>query len=304
MTNTSRKRIFAERDKVLAAADRRGTSKFTAKQELKKEAQAKGEVATNVRGMFSTSTYNTYKKASNQFFSYADTHGGDLKHLRDLRPLVEPYLKQGIEKGWSPWTVNMRAQALATTFQCKVDDFKVKLPRRKREMIKRTRTAPESVGNRYQQEKYAQVRDFISATGLRRKEIYELKQDDLLERPDGLYIIVQKGKGGKYREAPVITGKENIVRQAFKQAAGKEKYVFSKNWIPEHMAVHCYRADYAQNLYQYYLTSGAANGKMYYCRGDKEGASFDKGALLKVSRAMGHNRCNVVVNNYFYNTES
>lgn len=303
MTNRAKKRILFERDKVLQAADRRGQSKFEAKQSLREDAIEKGLPIPHIKGIYSHSTMATYRKESTQFIEYAAAKGGDEKHLTDLCKHVAPYLKGFIEKGLSAWTIYIRATALASIFECHVGDFGVDLPKRERRNIKRTRSTPNSVGDRYQQEKYAPIRDFITATGARRVEIGRIKRDDIHENDGGTMSITLHGKGGKTRTAPVLPGMEGAVRTALAQSVGYGKdgqYVFPKNYVPEHMAVHGYRAAYAQALYRYYMEQGKGNGQLYYCKKERRGWTYDKGAVLMVSRALGHNRCDVVITSYFY----
>lgn len=310
MTNTSYKRIRAERDIVFHKADRRGQSKFEAKEQLKKDAIENGTPVPQVRGMFSISTFDDYMKRSNQFIRYVNGLGVDVKHLSDLRQYVVPYLKDG-ETRWSAWTSTKQGHALATLFECQAKDFGYDFPKRERQNIKRTRSEPESVGNRYTEgEAYRERREFLRATGMRRIEVLRIRKEDIIENDDGTMALSLLGKGGKRRTAPVMPGKEAMVRAVLQQfidcPPNREKGFIPANWIPDHMATHCYRAQYAMDFYNLYLSQGRGIGKsgdthtIYYCRKDKAGQWYYKNILLMVSRNMGHNREEVVVSNYFY----
>jgi len=63
-----------------------------------------------------------------------------------------------------------------------------------------------------------------------------------------------------------------------------------------------YRAQYAQIMYARLARPLEESPKeeRYVCRGTKKGIVYDRVALQKVSKALGHNRCDVVANNYLY----
>ena len=66
-------------------------------------------------------------------------------------------------------------------------------------------------------------------------------------------------------------------------------------------SIHDLRADYAKDLYQYFENRGdVATGKIYHCRADMIGHSYDKGILQAVSYNLQHSRNNVVVSNYLW----
>ncbi len=47
-----------------------------------------------------------------------------------------------------------------------------------------------------------------------------------------------------------------------------------------------------------WLTSSMSVRDTYRCRNERYGYVYDKGVLIEVSRDLGHNRCDVVVNHY------
>lgn len=317
MTNTARGRIHAEMLRVLLRSDHRGESKYTKKLELKKKADSfkkehPGEKVPreHVKGLYAHDSVGDYLKEALLFLKFAEKQHGDEKHLPNLRPYAGLYIQDCKDRNLSDSTIYKRATVLGTLFHCHATDFGVALPKRERQNIKRTRSLPVSIGKRYTEgEKYKPIRDFITATGMRRSELFKFKFENLHEHEDGSLTIIIRGKGGKVRETPVFPGMEDIVRQALAQSPGygnEGQYVFSKTWIPTKMAVHQYRAKYAQNLYDLYLSQGLGIGesgnvkKIYYCRKERAGQAYYKNILLMVSKALGHGRWDVVCNNYFY----
>ena len=76
--------------------------------------------------------------------------------------------------------------------------------------------------------------------------------------------------------------------------------VWSK--IPSRADIHSYRADYCKSVYTLHARPIAdiPKGDRYYCRRDLKGIVYDKCAMLIASRALGHNRINVIAGHYLY----
>ena len=80
----------------------------------------------------------------------------------------------------------------------------------------------------------------------------------------------------------------------YTSASGEER-IIRKEYLPSG-SIHDLRADYACELYKIYKDRGdVATGKLYHCRKDMAGISFDKGILAKVSEDLGHHRLDVVI---------
>lgn len=67
---------------------------------------------------------------------------------------------------------------------------------------------------------------------------------------------------------------------------------------------HRYRAEYAKRLYQHYARNieNIPISERYIMRKDRAGEILDKRAMRIVSKAMGHNRIDVIALNYLYRT--
>jgi hypothetical protein len=76
--------------------------------------------------------------------------------------------------------------------------------------------------------------------------------------------------------------------------------VFPIGYIPRSLTVNCYRAVYAQRLYEVLRTRSLGNGVVYHCRGEIYGLELDKGLLVLVSRYMGLSTYAAIVERYFY----
>ena len=134
-----------------------------------------------------------------------------------------------------------------------------------------------------------------------------LMPDDLIQQMDGHYAVHLREKGGKERLAPVLPRYEAEVREIFARytaaggvVTGGKQRLLPLTAMPKNMALHRYRAQYAKALYTLYEAQGKASGKLYFCRCDRKGVTYDKGLLSLVSLALGHGkeRYGVVVSHY------
>ncbi|GHO78252.1 hypothetical protein KSD_60230 [Ktedonobacter sp. SOSP1-85] len=110
------------------------------------------------------------------------------------------------------------------------------------------------------------------------------------EQPDGHVVIHVQGKGGKVRQVPVILGQEATVLSLV-QGRNEEEKVFPH--ISSHLDIHAYRRQYAQTLYR--ELSGLP---LPPSAGRLPRGILDEQAILAVSRAIGHNRRDVVLTYY------
>ena len=94
----------------------------------------------------------------------------------------------------------------------------------------------------------------------------------------------------------------------------KETSPREKVWlnVPQACDVHSYRGDYATKIYRMYAraieeipydrvnrgTGRKFQSEVYVCRRDESGKKLDKRAMLKATKALGHNRLEVVAKNY------
>jgi hypothetical protein len=109
------------------------------------------------------------------------------------------------------------------------------------------------------------------------------------------YIAVTSGaKGGRYRESPIISSVDAIVKRM--KEVGNSK-VWS--YVPD-MDVHSYRSDYCIEIYNTLARpiKKIPKNERYHCRSDLKGVCYDKRAMLIASRCLGHNRFNIIAEHY------
>ena len=122
-------------------------------------------------------------------------------------------------------------------------------------------------------------------------------------------IHVRNGKGGRERVSPIIGKNAAQIVERIRSTPSGEKV-----WQHIHQSadIHGYRAEYATDIYRAHArpieeipydrvnkgTGRKFQSDVYTCRKDESGKKLDKKAMLICSKALGHNRIEVVANNY------
>ena len=245
----------------------------------------------------SWTTYKNYVKHAVAFGKWVKSIFG-IKDIKDMKPYVGMYLNLRIGEGLSAWTVALDAAALAKLYGCKSTDFGVKLPKRERAKVKRSRGEVKG----FKEEKYMETVDFCKGSGVRIHELKALTKADVFYQGNTLYVHVRQGKGGKSRNIPVRKEYEKAVLDAAGKIKDDKEKIFNKEDIPVRFPCHKYRAEYAKAQYMKIARdiSAIPEKEKYICRKDKAGQVYDKAALHAVSVMLGHNRECVVVDHYLY----
>lgn len=253
--------------------------------------------------IYSYNTYGTYAKHNNYFLDFCEKKY-KCKTLEQCRAHVDEWLQRRIDQGLSAYTIATEKAGLCKLFGEPASHF-IETPTRKRENITRSRGV--AIRDTLDLEKHAELINFCRGTGLRRSELENLTGSQLRFYGSDAVLVI-KGKGGRYREAPIIgPHKDEIVAKLLK--AGKGKVWES---VPSHMDVHSYRSEYATAIYTAFarpieeipydkVNNGSERrfqSSVYICRGNQKGRKLDKEAMRKASKALGHNRLDVVAGHY------
>lgn len=123
------------------------------------------------------------------------------------------------------------------------------------------------------------------------------------------FTYVRKGKGGRQRLSPIVGKHAAQIVERIKDTPRD-----SKVWqhVNSNADIHSYRSDYAVTIYKLCArpieeipfdrvnkgTGKKFQSDVYVCRKDESGKKLDKKAMLTCSKALGHNRIEVVANNY------
>lgn len=250
--------------------------------------------------IYSWQTYKSYMRQLGLFAQWCKLQH-NARYLKECRQYVKEYMETRSEL--SIWTQKLDLAALQKLYQeypkAPEKPFGVALQPRLRKDIKRSRQQAVRDAD-FSTTNNADLITFCRCTGLRRSELQELKGTDITT--DGLQLHVTRNtKGGRWRMAPITgTPAEVELVQRMCQAAGDNRV-----WphVPSSADIHSYRADYCQRVYLQHArpTDQIPPADKYYCRGDRKGVILDKPAMLEASRALGHNRIDVIASHYLYN---
>ena len=143
-----------------------------------------------------------------------------------------------------------------------------------------------------------------TCTLLEASEIQAIKDALMFDEQHYLFI---RGKGGRIRYSPIIVNEQRIVERM--QSVQPDNKVWK--YVNSNADIHSYRAEYCYSIYSKYAreiedipydvqmkTGGKRQSDVYTCRKDEAGKKLDKAALLMCSKALGHNRKEVVVGHY------
>ena len=127
---------------------------------------------------------------------------------------------------------------------------------------------------------------------------------------DGEYFLhVRNGKGGRERISPIVGKNVDQIVERVRNTQPEDKVW---QYVNSNADVHGYRGDYATSIYKAHARpieeipfdkTNKGTGRMYQsevytCRKDERGKKLDKAAMQICSKALGHNRLEVVANNY------
>lgn len=265
--------------------------------------------------IYSYSTMRAYIKHCNYFTDWCKenpeikaTIGHKPRTLVECLPYVEQWIRYQEDRDISSYTVKLQKAALSKLYG---KQFNIKTREHKRPDIKRSREAVKR-DSHFSEEKNRQLVNVCRNVGFRRSELEACKAEDLLQK-DGQWYVRIIGKGGRYREAPVLNNDADTLDYI--------KNLIGNNYVHNGADIHSYRADYATAIYKQYaqpmealkgkkIDYTALTGKCHrdgshiyksaicYGRNDHKGLALDRRAMLMASQALGHNREDVFANHY------
>lgn len=211
---------------------------------------------TYTQYIYSWDTYRSYLKHCCYFVKWCKeqpvdpTLGHKPRTLAECRVFVERWIKYGIDRDLSSYTLKLQVSALAKLYGCTSKDFAVVTPARKRDNITRSR-GNVKMDKHFSLSVNKDLITFCRCTGLRRAELAQIRGTDLIAQDGQYYLNIKRGtKGGRPRVSPIVGNNDEIetVKNLCIQA-GNDK-IFpnpSKN-----ADIHSYRAAYAQRIYDSY----------------------------------------------------
>ena len=189
----------------------------------------------NLRKTENQKTREQYQRACDAFYKYAIEAEGTarIKQKRYIM-VAQGYADHLKSKGLSPDTVHTYMAGVVQGLGLSLDDLT---------LDRRTRPQKGRTGSRRPHTGRVSVSRYI---GIRKEEYARLKGRNLVEKNGGLYVVVEKGKGGKRQEQYVLP--------KFFSGTGSHEYVFAKDELKTltHANVHADRRELAREAYEYY----------------------------------------------------
>lgn len=312
-----------------------GSSKHIAKKNYKDFCNANNIKVNPSKSAFvhSFKTLDAYRQVIGEFSTWLKKEDPRVWKSKDLNKIDKnicyKYLKHRENDGKSPYTISKDMSTLNRILNLDLRKKEGNLKQRSYKNIFRSRGSKE-MDKHVNLKNYKEQICFSYSFGLRRSSIfggnYAVKDISLIEKNGRIHCCVIE-KGGKYREAPCLKIMEDYIRKNYPNTRkvsvfnmennfytkdqfkelhkASDKKLFNK--YPGRIDNHSFRSKYANTLYKEYLKaakSGQVSGDIYNgaCGGgvaiDYRG--YNKTIVLKVSRALGHNRPSVVVEHYLY----
>lgn len=293
-----------------------GESKHQAKKEERELQEMNGEKVTNAApGIYSYKTYKDYLINAKAFAAYLQENHKEIKKINEIKPdHANEYLKHLWKtKNWRPATIQTKAAAIAKVMGWHCNQINEGLPKKCSAEPQKGRN---KVNPHFSIENHGDVIGFISNTGCRKSETMSIMPEQIKKDAKGdVYLDFMSKreyqvmtKGGRARKVTMISKEYQKRMWTIKEEAEKRGYKTIWQNVSEsafqHMEAHSYRREYAQNLYKtlvnkYIDKYGYAPPGNYVCRGKHAGETYNRQILRQVSQQLGHNRCDVVINNYF-----
>lgn len=240
--------------------------------------------------IYSWSTFRNYLKISCRFVVYC-------KEKHNCKTVVDcrKYANEWLSKFDSPYTQKTYVAGLCKLYGEHSEDF-LETKVRERANIIRSRNFV-SRDKHFSKEKNYELENFCKATGLRRKELENIRGTQLELTSKG-YVIHVKGKGGKWRTIPICANDEEKINVITKMLDAGEKKVWGR--VHSCADIHSYRRVYCKRVYEMYKRplETLPKSEKYFCRKDKKGVVYDRKAMKIASEALGHSRISVIAEHY------
>lgn len=261
--------------------------------------------------IYSWGTYRTYLQQCCQFVRWckdiARTDGSKQpRTLENCRQYVARYMQHLQQAEYSAYTQKLVLSALCKLyFEYPMEGYPFGLKEmpgaRHRADITRSREIVARDAH-FSEENNRDIVTFCKCTGLRRAELQQIRGIDLDVNTNTL-MVYRGTKGGRIRMVPVTGSPEELETVRRLAAAAGNKKIFDH--ILSAMDVHYYRSVYCKRIYLQYArpANQVPPADRYYCRNDLKGIIYDKKAMLQASRALGHNRINIIAGHYLQHKE-
>lgn len=198
-------------------------------------------------------TIRTYKRGCRDFAEWTrDTYGiNRASAIRGSVDVIQRYADHLQERGYSSYTIHTYLAPVCKSLGVRMDE--ISKPERRVETISRSRMETANLQGKREacKAQYNRLVVFQAAVGIRRAELGKLTAGDVVNRPDGLYVHVRQGKGGKEQWQRVLPENRSVVL-AIVDGLRPEDRIFQPAELRNKIDLHALRAENAKKAYQYY----------------------------------------------------
>lgn len=262
--------------------------------------------------IYNNKSYEVYKNGINRFCDYLENKGiAKSIPYTEARKYCEDFLKHEL-KTKSPYTVASYKAGLNMVYQ----NNKITTSINKADSVitKGREVSKSNVRVDKTTQEYKNIKTLAIATGGRRSDLQRLETKDIKMVNGHVYVAFNGSKGGRDRVSHVLPQYEKQVWNLKQQAEEKgDKYILPKN-INTAINIHNFRRSYAKQSYNVSCRDTDFRNRLvdFYKIDEKPGSSYitketsnhegglkyDRQSLAIASSGLGHNRLEVIVNNY------
>lgn len=204
-------------------------------------------------GITDNQTIRTYKRGCRDFSEWVrDTYGiNRASAIRGSVDVIQRYADHLQHRGYAAYTIHTYLAPVCKSLGVHMDE--ISKPERRVKTISRSRMETANLQGKREacKAQYSRLVAFQSAVGIRRAELGKLTARDVVERPDGLYVHVRQGKGGKEQWQRVLPENRSVVL-AIVDGLRPADRIFCQAELRNKIDLHALRAENAKKAYQYY----------------------------------------------------
>lgn len=280
----------------------------------------KKDMFDRVKFIHSVGTIDNYKQVARQFSNWREKQGfGKYTKNEDLlKEQAVQYLEYREKKGYVPSTLQRDSSALNRIFFADGSERLnyIPPPVKSKDIFKGRTNKPINPITDYTKDAYL----IAQATGVRRDELISLERRDFKEINGRLFVNVKNGKGGKERTVPVLGKYEQEVRdilnKQYLEGRSETDKLLERGLNSKHN-IHRLRREYSKDIAQEIkdkpvfqkdlenfwgkrtdVVKKERNIKSDVYRA-RSGIVENRDVVYLTSRALGHNRLDVVMLHYF-----
>jgi hypothetical protein len=295
------KNLKIQFNQILDSKIRIGMKRHDAKEVYRSKLEALGEKPHNLKTEYihSVKTAAVYREVVNKFGKWIKTNYPDVWNAKDISKVTKEvcyaYLKEQQGEGKSAWTISRDMAALNKILDLGLTKIEGDLKKRSLKDIKRSRYGTNTRISKALSKANEDQIIIAKATGMRRSSMTKIKMYDFIfnnNLPVGITLIE---KGGKVRIAPILKSYELEVQKILTSKNSKDQ-IFK--YYSKKIDNHSFRAEYASKRYIELRESRKTMGVSI----NNDFRGYDSSIIAQISKDLGHNRLNIVVEHYLRDT--